>query len=215
MSSYAAVLASLGPILGCSWPACSPKNIVKYSIFVGFSRCFSYSVTYALGGLLVLSWTVFLSLLGSLLASLGPLGLPFGLSWASLGPILGHFGAFLGLSWRLLCLSKAYLGPSLACSSSGWPSVPHWVSLSSFLGPLLGSFLDSLGPLLVLCWLSCSSFLALQRALLGPLELSWASQASSRVFSDLALHLQSGSVRCSQVTPCSLQPTFANSRALI
>ena len=139
---------------------------------------------------------------------LGSLGLPFGISgaswaafWALLGlswTHLGDFGAFLGLSWCLLCLSR-----------------PIWGPLSSFLGPLLGSFLDSVGPLLVLFWLSCSSFLALQRALLGPLGLSWASQASSRVFSDFALHLQSSSVRCSQVTPSSLQPVSANSRALI
>ena len=110
LSSYAAVLASLGPILGCSWHACSPKNIVKYIIFVGFLRCFGNRVTYAFGCLLVLSWAAFWALLGSLLASPGPLGLPFGLSWASLGPILGHFGAFLGLSWRLLCLFRPILG---------------------------------------------------------------------------------------------------------
>ena len=156
---------------------------------------------------------------------LGSLGLPFGISgaswaafWALLGLAWTHLGPFWGRLGPVLAPSvplEAYLGPSLAYLCSWWPSVTHWGPLSSFLGPLLGSFLDSLGPLLVPFWLSCSSFLALQRALLGPLGLSWASQAWSRVFSDLALHLQSGSVRCSQVTPSSLQPVSANSRELI
>ena len=156
---------------------------------------------------------------------LGSLGLPFGLSWASwpaFWALLGLSWTHLGPFWNLLgpvlappVPLKAYLGQPLAYQCSWWPSVSHWGPLSSFLGPLLGSVLDSLGLLLVLCWLSCSSFLALQRALLGPLGLSWASQASSRIFSDLALHLQSGSVHCSQVTPSSLQPVSANSRALI
>ena len=83
--------------------------MAKYSIFVGFSLCFGNSVAYAFGGLLVLSWAAFWALLGCHLASLGPLELPFGLSGDSLGTILGHFGAFLGLSWRFLCLFKPIL----------------------------------------------------------------------------------------------------------
>ena len=144
--------------------------------------------------------------MGSLVGSPRPLlDLSWTFFWALLGPILSPPVPLL-----------AYLGPPLAYLCSWWPSVTHWGPLSSFLGPLLGSFLDSFGPLLVPFWPSCSSFLAFQRALLGSLGLSWASQASSRVFSGLALLLlQSGSVRCSQVTLSSLQPIVANSCALI
>ena len=143
-----------------------------------FFRCFRHVATYALGGLLELSWAAFWALLGSLLASLGPLGLPFVLFWGYLGPILSLLGPvlappapLLGLSWAifgLLVLLVAFCG-SLGLSFK----LPL-----AFLGLSSGSF----GPLLGPFWPSCSFLLALQKAILGPLGPSSASQASSRVF---------------------------------
>ena len=122
-----------------------------------------------------LSWAAFWP------ASLWPLRLPCGLSRSSLGPSLGHFGTFLGLSWRLLCLSWAVLGLLVLlvafCASLG----------SVFQAPLDLSW-ALFWTLLVLSWCDFGfmwTCLALQRAL----SRSWVSQASSRVFSDLALHL--------------------------
>ncbi len=128
--SYSRLGISL-PLLGCSWPPCSYKNIVKCSILHLFSLlssrsylCFLVAFWCSLG---LIVW----AFLGCLLASLGLLVLPYGLSWNSLGPILGHFGAFLGLSWHLLCLSWPFLGHLWDNLCSWWPSVAHWGSLSS------------------------------------------------------------------------------------
>ena len=40
LSSHTVVLASLGPLLGCSWHACRPQNSLEYGIVVGvFCPC--------------------------------------------------------------------------------------------------------------------------------------------------------------------------------
>ena len=77
------------------------------------------------------------------------LGLLLRLSWkpflASLGSILGHFGAFLGLSWRLLgksCAPAGLLGQFLASSRPSLSLLnPHMIASSlsrSFLGASWG-----------------------------------------------------------------------------
>ena len=113
LSSHAVVLESLGPLLGCSSLPCNCKNTTKYKMLLCFSMFSSRSY--------LCFWWPSGALLGcfldSLLAPLGSLRLPCGLSWAFLGSILGYFRAFLGLSWQLLCLSwptLRYLWPTCA-----------------------------------------------------------------------------------------------------
>ena len=156
-SSYA-VLAHLElsySRLGVSWAtfglllaSLQLQKHCKIQYFAVFFQCFRHAGTYAFGSLLVLSWAAFWGLVGCLFASLRPLELPYGLSWASLGPILSHFGGFLGLSWRLLCLSWPFLGhlwPTCALGGLLW-----------LTGALIQAFLG----------LSCALFRA-------PLGLSW------------------------------------------
>ena len=163
-----------------------------------------------------LSWAAFWALLGSLLSSLGPLGLPFGLSWGSLGPLLDPSWAFLDRSWQLLRLSWDYLGPSLAYLCSWWPSVAHWGSLSSSLWPFLGSLL----ALLDVSWGHFGLHVVL---FCGPpegyLRASGAIFGLPSVEQGLLIPRTSSSVGLcalqSGLVPCSLHMIFANSRALI
>ena len=118
--------------------------------FAVFFRCFRHVATYALDGLLELSWAAFWALLGSLLASLGRLGLPFWFFGGYLGPILSLLGPvlappapLLGLSWAifgLLVLLVAFCG-SLGLSFK----LPlAFLGLSSGSLGLLWGFLASL-----------------------------------------------------------------------
>ena len=104
---------------------------------------FSNRVIYAFGGLLVLSWAAFWSLLGCLLGSPGPLLEP---SWAILEPsraCLGASCASLGLSWAIFGLLVLWVA---LCASLGPSFKLPWASLGLFSG-LFGA---SPGAILVL-----------------------------------------------------------------
>ena len=153
--------------MGCSWHASSLKNIVNYSIFVGFSRCFSNRITYAFGCLLLLSWAVFWAFLGCLLVSLGPLGLPL---WALLGFSWTHLGPF----WSLLGPVLAHPGEILASSRPSWAILGLQQAFFEFSGStmiasslsrsLLGGVWGLLKPSRGCIW----SFSAQSKTSLGP-----------------------------------------------
>ena len=116
---------------------------------------------------MVLSWAAFWAFLGSLLASLGPLGLPCGLSWASLGPILDHFGTSLGLSWRLLEKSwtpAGLLGRFLASSRPSLSLLDPPCSPVASPEAFLEAFWDLFRPFKGCIW----SFSHQSKASLGP-----------------------------------------------
>ena len=104
-----------------------PRNVpLNYKVYK-FKEALKIIATILvhLGAALELSWRRH----GIILVRVSLLGLSgaiWGLSWTSLGAILGHLGAvleLLGSSWCVVLLSWASLGPSLGC-----------------FGPLLGLF---------------------------------------------------------------------------
>ncbi len=122
----------------------------------------------------MLSWAAFWTLLGSLLASLGPLGLPFGLSWAPLWALLGlswtHLGPVLAPPGEILRSSR----PSwavLGCQQAFFESSGSTMIASSLSRSLLGGFFGSFKALQGL-------FLELFGSIKG---LSWATWTSDGV----------------------------------